>query len=147
MTVDFAKGVVSPGLCTCTNIRSIRSKTSMLASNVFAVASSIVRPALATIASTFLRALISLHPPLSKDVPFGIIMADRIQHLIYTTSHGTFPYSGLDAPKAKDFPSAVDDITEGKFFKCIPRPRRNHDASCDLGVVGFSLPSAAAQGP
>jgi hypothetical protein len=121
------------------NIRSSRSKLSSFCSNVCAVTSSFVSPALMRMPLTFFRALSSGRPPLTKRVPFEIRMTDTSQNLLHARRWWSSLGSCLDPPKPTDFPSQVDDIADKKFFDRVPRARGADDTFGRRGVIRLFL--------
>ena len=66
-------------------------------------------------------------------------MTDTSQNALDAGTHGGPQDSGLDAPKALDFPSQVHHVADKKFFDRVLRPQRVDNAPGDLSVVSFFL--------
>jgi len=122
-------------------MRSRRSKLSSLLSNVRAVTSSIVSPALVRIASSLLRARLSPvsgSPVLAKRMPFAN-MTDAKENISHAITHGRLKDSGFNTPETKDFPSEIDNVSDKKFFDRVPRSRGAYETCGNRRVISFFL--------
>jgi hypothetical protein len=139
MSVDFSKSVVSPRLGACQHsidpLEDIDFPLQRLRRHLIDRQSRLRKNGVDFLA----RVLVSRRPLLTNEAVFEIGMANNLKSFVHSSAHGGFKDSGLDGPKAMDFPSQIDDVANEKFFDCIPRPGDADDAAGGRGVVSFLL--------
>jgi len=74
-------------------------------------------------------------------------MTDANENIPHAITHGGLKDSGFSAPKTKDFPSEIDNVSDKKFFDRVPRSRGAYDTCGGSSRNRLaSLPAARGRG-